>query len=157
LKVTIVLAGVVGMGSLALAPVAVARIVPQQGMAGLRLNMTKSEVRDKLGKPRAVKTGKNDFGEYTVYTYRGKLTAFFQSGSKVTSLRTSGRSERTKNGIGVGSTEERVRDEFSKVKCRTLVKSRSCYLGELTPGERVTDFQIRDVKVHGVVIGFVID
>jgi hypothetical protein len=134
-----------------------ARIIPQQGMAGVKLGMSKSEVRDKLGKPRGTATGRNDFGPYTQYRYEGKIIITFQGELTMTSISTTGRRERTKEGIGVGSTERAVRRSFPRVRCRTIVRRRSCYLGSLTPGKRVTDFQMLGGKVRRVTIGFVID
>ncbi|MEX0993262.1 MAG: outer membrane protein assembly factor BamE [Solirubrobacterales bacterium] len=142
---------------LALAPQAGAVIVPQQGMAGVKLGMSKGEVRAKLGKPRAVNSGNNDFGHYVSYRYRGQLTVMFQSGPTVTSVKTSGHGERTKEGVGAGSREQTVRDKFPQAKCSTLVNSRSCYIGELKAGKRVTDFSIKNGKVRWVTVGFVIE
>ncbi len=131
--------------------------MPQQGMAKVKLGMTKSEVRGKLGRPRKASGGRNDFGRFTLYRYKRGLRVYFQSGSTVTSMRTTHPRERTREGIGVGSKEKRLRDKYPKIKCRTLVRSRTCYLGELTPGERVTEFQIRSKKVRWITIGFVLD
>lgn len=136
---------------------AAATIVPQQGIGGAKLGMSKSTVRGQLGKPRKVTTGKNDFGNYTTYRYRHQITVMFQSGSAVTSVKTSSAAERTKDGIGVGSTEQSIKNAYPHITCRTLVKSRSCYLGELSPGQRVTDFQLREGTVRWVQVGLVID
>lgn len=157
LKIKLAIAAVAAVGLIAGASPATAMIVPQQGMAGVRIGMDKSTVRDKLGKPRKVVTGHNDFGAYTRYRFRRKISVLFQSGSTVTSIRTSGGAERTKEGIGVGSSESSIKNAFPHVKCRTLVRSRSCYLGELSPGKRVTDFQLRKGTVRWVSIGLVID
>lgn len=139
------------------APPAGAMIVPQQGIGGAKLTMSKSEVRAELGKPRKKLSGRNDFGKYTQYRYKHQITVLFQGANSVTSVRTSSPAERTKEGVGVGSTEQSVENAFPDIECRTLVKSRSCYLGELSPGKRVTDFQLREGTVRWVQVGFVID
>jgi hypothetical protein len=158
LRIKLASAALIAAASLAAtAAPAGALIVPQQGMAGIKLGMDKSAVRDKLGKPRKVVTGTNDFGTYTQYRFKHKVTVLFQGGSTVTSIRTASGAERTKEGIGVGSNEQAIKDKFPHVKCRTLVKSRSCYLGELSPGKRVTNFQLRQGSVRWVSIGFVSD
>src|SRR5207244_9311419 len=91
------------LAALLLAAPAGAVLVPQQGMAGVRLGMTQAKVRAKLGKPAAVKHGSNDFGSYTELRYPG-LRVTFQGNATVTAIRTAARRERTIRGIGVGST-----------------------------------------------------
>ena len=154
---SLVIGSLMSLALFAWAPQASAMIVPQQGMAGVKLEMTKADVRAKLGKPRAAHNGRNDFGNFTVYWYAGKVSVTFQGGNTVTSIRTSGSSERTKEGVGVGSSERTVRKTFPQARCSTLVNSRSCYIGELKAGRRVTDFSIRNGKVRRVTVGFVID
>jgi hypothetical protein len=137
------------------APTAAA-IVVQRGIAGLELRMTKADVRAKLGKPTKIRTGKNDFGKYTEFVYP-RVTVLFQSGSRVTALRTFSRAERTSAGIGVGSSEARVKAKVAGVRCSTESGLRHCYVGRFLPGRRVTDFQIRRGRVTSVVVGFVVD
>src|SRR5690349_9960494 len=68
--------------ALVVAPAAAAMVVPQRGIAGVRLHMTKSQVRALLGAPRHVQTGRNDFGRYTTFRYP-RVSVTFQSGVKV--------------------------------------------------------------------------
>ena len=140
------------VASLVVAAPAAAVLVPQQGMAGIRLGMTQAKVRAKLGKPAAVKHGSNDFGTYTELRYPG-LRVTFQGNATVTAIRTGGRRERTPRGIGVGSTVAAVRARVAGVRC----EPGHCRVGKLLPGRRVTDFFIRNGRVSSIVVGFVLD
>lgn len=133
-----------------------AAIVVQHGIAGLELQMTKAQVRAKLGRPAKVRTGKNEFGKYTEFVYP-RVTVLFQSGPRATALRTFSRAERTPRGVGVGSSESQVRAKVAGVKCRAEFGSRHCYVGKFLPGRVITDFQIRKGRVRSIVVGFVVD
>jgi hypothetical protein len=141
---------------LAVAAPAAASIVVQHGIAGLELQMTKAQVRSKLGSPAKVRTGKNEFGRYTEFVYP-RVTVLFQSGSRATAFRTFSRAERTPRGVGVGSSEAQVMAKVAGVKCRTEFGSRHCYVGKFLPGRVITDFQVRKSRVTSIVVGFVVD
>jgi hypothetical protein len=138
------------------APSAGGAIVLQHGIGGVQLHMTKASVRSTLGAPRRVVRGRNDFGRYTIFVYP-RVTVSFQSGPRVTGLRTSSRLERTAAGIGVGSTETQVRSRVARVHCRTDGGSRHCFVGRFLPGHVVTDFQLRGGRVSRVDVGVVLD
>ena len=140
----------------AFAAVASAAIVPQRGIAGVRLEMTKTEVRAVLGAPRRAVHGSNEFGSFTVYRYRG-LRVTFQGNRTVTSIFTTRAGERTAAGVGVGSTEGQVRAKVAGVRCRTESGFRHCFVGRFLPGRRVTDFRIRRGHVTSVQVAFVLD
>ena len=142
--------------ALALASASVAAIVPQKGIAGVTVGMTPGKVKSVLGRPSSVKRGSNDFGKYTIYKYVG-LVVEFQGNSKVTSVTTTRRSERTKSGAGVGSTEAQLKAGVKGLKCMSGGGFRHCYLGKFSPGRRVTDFFLKHGKVSRVVVGVVID
>lgn len=140
------------LAALVLAPPGGAVIVVQNGIAGIRLGMTQAAVRAKLGKPRSVQHGRNEFGSFTQLGYRG-LRVIFQGNRTVTAIRTTSPSERTPRGIGVGSTRAAVRARVAGVRCA----AGHCFVGRFLAGRRVTDFLLRNGRVSAVVVGFVID
>ena len=133
-----------------------ATIVIQKGIAGAQLHMTKAQVRAKLGTPKLVQNGRNAFGRFTNFVY-ARVTVMFQSGPKVTGLRTSSLLERTIGGVGVGSTEARVKAAVPAAKCKTEFGSRQCVVGVLKPGRVITAFAIKRGHVSTVVVGIVLD
>ena len=150
------LAAVIAVSALLVAASAGATIVPQKGIAGVRLGMSQAKVRSVLGKPASTKHGTNDFGAYTTFRYRG-LTFTFQGNLALTSMSTTRRSEKTATGVGVGSTEAQVRAGVKGVTCKTEFGSRHCYLGAFLIGRRVTDFFIKHGRVTRVNVGRVLD
>src|SRR4051794_39983387 len=94
------------VAALLIAPASASAIVQvDKGIAGARLNNKKSEVKTALGKPKKVIHGSNDFGDFTEFRYKGKIRVTFQSGNKVTGVSTEGLGDRTRKGVGVGSSE----------------------------------------------------
>ncbi len=152
---------------LAILPLAVALLAPlgagavvqiDRGIGGVRVGNSKVQVRAALGKPQRVRNGRNAFGPFTRYRYtREGITVIFQGGSRVSSVSTTGQGDRTTRGVGVGSTEQEVDAKVPRVKCETIVGTRSCHTGEFTAGRRVTDFLIRGGRVRRVTVGIVID
>ena len=139
------------------APPAGAAIQIDRGIGGARIGSSEAEVRAALGKPSRRASGRNPFGRFVRYSYRReRITVLFQGGTRVTSVTTTGRSDRTASGVGVGSTERQA-DRVRGVKCETIAGLRTCHTGELTPGRRVTDFLIRRGRVARVTVGIVID
>ena len=145
------------IAALALPASAFALIQVDRGIAGARLDNTRAEVRAALGAPSSVQRGSNIFGPTLLYRYRGGIRVFFQGRRRVTGVSTSGRGDRTRRGVGVGSSERAVRERVPGVRCETIVGTRSCHTNDFLAGQRVTDFLIRGGKVHRVFIGFVID
>jgi hypothetical protein len=144
--------------ALAVPPTAGALIQLDRGIAGVRLNNTKAEVRAALGKPKRIVNGMNDFGPFTRFDYRGRIRVIFQGQKRVTSVTTSGLGDRTARGVGVGSTEKAVNRRTPGVKCETFIGGiRSCHTGSFSAGTRVTDFRIRKGRVRRVTVAFVID
>jgi hypothetical protein len=145
--------------TLVMAAPAGAVIRPQKGMAGVRLDMTEAQVRAKLGDPGRTVRGRSIFGPYTQLRYSGgRLRVFFQGNRGATAVTTTGRTERTARGAGVGSSEGFVKRKVGRVRCETFPGGfRSCHVGRFSAGRRVTDFSIRRGRVTRVTIGVVID
>jgi hypothetical protein len=129
-----------------------ATIVVQKGIAGVRLHMTKAQVRARLGRPPHVQTGHNDFGRYTNFLYP-RVRVTFQSGARVTGMRTTSPLERTATGLGVGSTKAKVKAGVPGARC----EAQQCVVGRFTPGTVVTSFLLEHGRVRAVVVGIVID
>jgi hypothetical protein len=141
-----------------IAPTAAPALIQvDRGIAGARLTNSQAEVRAALGKPARVIRGRNIFGPTLTYRYRGGITVFFQGRRNVTAVFTTGRGDRTIRGVGVGSTEQAVRNRVPGVRCDSVAGTRSCHTNEFEPGQRVTDFRIRNGRVDRVSVAFVID
>src|SRR4051812_23946792 len=115
--------------ALALAAQAGANIVVQHGIAGVNLQMTKAQVRALLGRPRRVRTGTNDFGTFRELVYR-RVTVTFQSGTRVTAVRTTSPLEKTAGGVGVGSTKAEVKAGVHNVQCVNESGFKHCFVGK---------------------------
>jgi hypothetical protein len=151
------LTALLALAALALVPASAGAMIQiQRGIAGARLNNTPAQVRAALGKPKRVIKKTNFFGPYTQYRYFGGITVTFQGRRNVTDVATTGLGDRTARGIGVGSTEQALKNRVPGVHCLAGVP-RICLVGQLLPGRRVTDFRIRGGKVTSVSVGFVID
>ena len=142
--------------SLIFAPSAGAVIQLDRAISGARIGNSKAEVRTALGQPRRVVHNDTDFGPTTTFRYRGGLSVGFLSG-QVTLVRTTGLGDRTSRGVGVGSTEQRVRSRVPGVTCETFESTRICSRGAEQPGERGTFFFIEDGRVTRVDVALVID
>jgi hypothetical protein len=139
------------------APSAQAMIQIDAGIAGARLGATRDQVRAALGKPIKIRTLKNDFGPYVEYRYSGGIRVTFQGKTNVSAVTTTGKSDLTTSGIGVGSTENQVQASVKGVKCEGVGTARSCHTGEFKAGKTVTDFRIENGNVTSVTVGVVID
>jgi len=131
-------------------------IVVQRSIGGVKLQMTKAQVRAKLGRPMRVRVGSNEFGTFVEKVYR-RVTVTFQSGDRVTAVRTTSPLERTGRDVGVGSTAAQLRAGVRDVRCRNAPGFKYCAMGKFLPGRIVTEFRLRNGRVSAVIIGFVID
>jgi len=145
------------LAGLAAAPAAGALVQVDRGLAGVRLGNSWAEVRAALGPPSSSASRRNPFGRFVRYRYAGGITVLFKSGQEVTSVSTTGRGDRTARGVGVGSSEATVARLVRGVTCESPGGVRSCHTGRFEPGQRVTDFTIRNSRVSRITIGIVID
>ena len=131
-------------------------IVVQRSIGGVKLQMTKAQVRAKLGRPMSVRVGSNEFGTFVEKVYR-RVTVTVQGGDRVTNVSTTSPLEQTAGGVGVGSTRSRVKTKVANVTCKNESGFKHCFVGAFLPGRTVTDFRLRNGRVSAVSIGFVID
>jgi hypothetical protein len=138
------------------APAAGARIVVGKGIAGVRLEMSKGQVRRVVGQPSRVRHLTSELGPSTQFVYPArKLRVTFFAGNRVTAISTTSAGQRTDSGVGVGSTRAQLRAGVAHVHCSGGI----CQVGRSLPGRRVTAFYLNHArtKVARVLIGFVID
>jgi hypothetical protein len=144
---------------IAAAPAA-ALIVVQRSIAGVKLGMTAKQVRAVLGKPDAVSYPSNPI-QGTVKRYRYGLTEVFIARGKdgrVYLVTTRSTRQKTSDGVGVGSSETVVHAHVKDVRCEGSGSTRTCEVGRLLPGHRVTSFFISKAgRVKRVSLGLVID
>lgn len=134
---------------------ATATIVPNRGIAGVTLDMRPAQVKAVLGKPLRIERGSADFGPFVNYLYRGLRVNFL--GGQAVNISTTRTSERTRGGVGVGTTEVALVARIPSLRCESFGSTRICTLGQQNAGQRVTDFFIAKGKVSRVVVGLVID
>jgi hypothetical protein len=94
------------------------RIRLKQGIAGVRLEMTREQVSATLGRPDGVRRSELH-GGWTTWVYRRPRTRVtFDAGDLVWDVRTYSRDPRAPGGVGVGSSEREVRRALPSVRCR---------------------------------------
>jgi hypothetical protein len=128
--------------SLLTVPQAAATIRPQRGMSGVVLGMTKAQVVGRLGRPIGSGGGR---------IYFSRVWVGFRLGRAV-EITTTRSTERTASGVGVDSSEARVRQVYPSVVCTQAGGFRRCRLGTGKPGTRATDFMIGHGRVLQISI-----
>lgn len=150
---------------LAAAP-ASATIVPGKGMAGVQLGQCQQKLIDILGFPDRTFGARDFAGIKSSYYYNARaLKLEFRRGAGeclvLSSIRTRSGEERTKEGVGKGTTRKDLRAKLKGEKCRTFrqpKKIRTCWLGSRTPSKPLTEFRIDSKgRVNNIVVGTVID
>jgi hypothetical protein len=121
---------------------AAATIVPQKGMSGVALGMTKAQVRARLGGP--VGTGPGRW-------YYARVWVGFRGG-RVTEITTTRSTERTLGGLGVDSSESSLRASYPGLSCTSAAPFRRCRLGSGAPRTRVTDFMVGHGRVLQITV-----
>ena len=151
-----ILALAAGLLALAAAP-APAKIVPQEGIAGIELGMTADRVIDRKGRPDV------DRGDEQRTLKYGKTTALLlprpDGEHEVVGVITRKRSERTAGGSGIGTTEEDLEADLPRVRCRNVFEGRHCLIGKVKTERTVTDFLISEKtgRVKRVTVAVVTD
>jgi hypothetical protein len=135
------------------------RIVPQAGVAGVRLLMTEARVRALLGPPvRTVRRTSEILGRSRELVYRGLRVTFpGRSGGNAIAIQAESPRYRTRTGVGVGSTEIAAAAGLRGERCSTSGGARVCVIGQELPGRTVTLLRLRGGRVSSVLIGIVID
>jgi hypothetical protein len=144
------LAGAALALSLMLCAAADAKIVLATSIDGVKLGMTHGQVAKILGR------GKQEDGDIYQYDYRRDTYQVGFMGSRVTSVETFDRHQRTSLGLGVGSTKATLKARQPGVRCTFdgMDESMDCYVGSIKRGHSYTDFFFDDSHtVTGVVVG----
>ena len=137
-------------------------LVVDRSMAGVRLGMTKNEVRAVLGSPTHSRPADDVFGPVRRWYFQGPKTHFyFRSGAsgspEVTAMLTRRGYVRGSSNSGVGTPESALRERIEGLNCETSFGRRSCHTGDFRAGEVVTDFRMRGGRVASIFLGYVID
>ena len=116
---TLALAVTAAASGLLLASTSGADAAVDKSIAGIELDFTAADVKRSLGEPDARIGAESPFGRTVKYRYRAEhLTVSMERASKrVFSVFTRSAAERTDTGVGVGSTEDELRDGLSEEQC----------------------------------------
>ena len=143
-----------------------APIVPGKGMAGVRLGDCQERAIQVLGSPDRT-FGSTDFAGFVsryYYKQRGLKLEFRHGAGEclvLTSIRTTKAQERTKEGVGKGTTRKVLRARLKGEKCRAFTRPkriRICWLGSMTPSKPLTEFRIDSKgRVNNIRVAIVID
>jgi hypothetical protein len=138
--------------ALALPAAAMARIVVNRGMFGVSLGETKTQVRHQLGAPSHV-YGQSP-GVVWFYERRNLHLGWLLKNQHLTMLLTTNPKQRTRAGVGVGSSKRDVKRLVQGVRCATtepFTPGADCTVTSLATG-RTTFFSITNGKVDSVMM-----
>lgn len=141
-----------------------ATIVPQKGMAGVELGDCINRAIKVLGFPDRT-FGSRDFAKESYYYNKRALKLEFRRGAGsclvLSSIRTRGSEERTKEGVGKGTKQKALRAKLKGEKCRTFKQPkriRICWIGSRIPSKPLTEFRIDSKgRVNNVSVRTLID
>ncbi len=139
---------------------AVSHAAVDRSIAGIELDHTAAEVKRTLGEPDARIGAPSPFGRAVKYRYSDRhLTVTTERANKrVFSVFTRSTSERTDSGVGVGSTEDELRDGLAGERCGTRRGRLHFCFTSPTPGShsifrlrrgRVSSVELRKVAFEG--------
>jgi hypothetical protein len=152
----LILAGVVA-SLLVAAPVASANIVVGKSIAGVSLGMTEQQVITTLGPAKKTTNSTDEITGQPVTELAYNTAVVDISNGSVILIATRSKKEKTANGVGVGTTEKKLKQKIKGVKCAGK-KVRICVKGSGKSGTVVTAFSIsKSKKVTFIVIGLVLD
>jgi hypothetical protein len=135
---------------LALSATASARVLLGESIDGVRIGMTKTQVAAILGK------SSPSPGDDAQLLYRHDSYQVIYARSRVESVETFDRGQRTSSGAGTGITLARLKRVQPGVRCQYdgMDGSADCYVGSIKRGHRYTDFFSNNAKtVTGVIVG----
>jgi hypothetical protein len=96
-------------------------IRPGVGIARIEIGMAKAQVRRTSGPPLATRTRREGFRTVTEWQYGFAAYVVVFTRDRVTSVTTTLRSERTSDGFGVGTPEQRLARRYgSRLRCERL-------------------------------------
>ena len=156
MRIRSVLVITVVAGAVAVAP-AHGAIVANRSIAGVALGMSHAKVRALLGSPLRIIHRRNEITVSDTEFRYGRLSVVFAGDGHASFVQTTRTRERTRRGIGVGSSEADVRGLVGNVTCATEFGRRSCHTRDFLPGVALTQFDIRNGLVWRVSVGIVID
>jgi len=138
--------------ALALAPAAGASVVPQRSLAGIEIDMSQRDVKLRLGTPDRVRHVEEfGFGDSRRHRYRARgLTVTIASDRHtVVSVFTRSAADRTRTGVGVGSTEKEMRRGLRGEECGKRGRVVGwCFTGGSSGIHTI--FNLRDGRVSSV-------
>jgi hypothetical protein len=127
----------------------VAAKVTFSGIGDVRLGMAEADVRSEMGRPTTTRLSRNR-GAVVLHYRRRKLDVTIDSGqSRVVGVRTRSRAQRTRSGLGVGSTKTEVRRKLRGEKCATALRVLVCTVER---SGAIMDFELRRDKVTRVTV-----
>ncbi len=118
-----------------------------RSMEGVALGMTDEQVRAKLGRP----DGRTLGPDFVTWRYRRPALEVTLKPDVIT-LFTRSRQIRGAHGIGVGTTERRLRQVVKRVRCRNFAGQRLCVVGTFATGRKSTVFAMRGRRVTDITI-----
>jgi hypothetical protein len=125
-----------------------ASLAINKSIGGVRIGMTSAQVKAKLGTPDK-KTLGPDFVNWVYARPAMEVTLK----PDVITLFTKSRAQRGPGGIGVGTTEKRLRKVVRRARCQVLGGERLCIVGSFDTGKLSTVFgmtkggRVRDITI----------